>query len=93
MSFDEGVLAPPDKHMLFDYTVHKQKLEQVQSTKDLGITITDNLDWGKHVSEISCKATKKMGFLWHNLALAPRNLGSCIQNIGSPSARVCSTYL
>ena len=25
------------------------------------ITITDNLDWGQHVSEISCKANKTMG--------------------------------
>ena len=59
----------PDKHILFDYTLHQQKLEQVQSAKYLGITITDNLDWGQH--EISCKATKTMGFLRRNLALAP----------------------
>ena len=63
----------PDKHILFDYTLHQQKLEQVQSAKYLGITITDNLDWGQHVSEISCKATKTMGFLRRNLALAPRH--------------------
>ena len=63
----------PDKHILFDYTLHLQKLEQVQSAKYLGITITDNLDWCQHVSEISCKATKTMGFLRHNLALAPRH--------------------
>ena len=32
-------------------------LQQVQSTKYLGIsclTISDNLDWGQHVLEISC---------------------------------------
>ena len=63
----------PDKHILFDYTLHQQKLEQVQSAKYLGITITDNLAWGQHVSEISCKATKTMGFLQRNLALAPRH--------------------
>ena len=53
----------PDKHILFNCTLHQQKLEQVQSAKYLGITITDNLDSGQHVSEISCKATKTMGFL------------------------------
>ena len=63
----------PDKQILFDYTLHQQKLEQVQSAKYLGLTITYNLDWGQHVSEISCKATKTMGFLWRNLALAPRH--------------------
>ena len=44
----------PDKQILFDYTLHQQKLEQVKSAKYLGLTITDNLDWGQHVSEISC---------------------------------------
>ena len=63
----------PDKQILFDYTLQQQKLEQVQSAKYLGLTITDNLDWGEHVSEISCKATKTMGFLRRNLSLAPRH--------------------
>ena len=48
-------------------------LEQVQSAKYLGLTITDNLDWDQHVSEILCKATKTMGFLRRNLALAPKH--------------------
>ena len=55
-----------DKHILFDYTLHQQKLEQVQSAKYLEITITDNLDWCQHVSQISCKATKTMSFLRRN---------------------------
>ena len=63
----------PDKHILFDNTLHQQKYEEVQSAKYFGITITDNLDCGQHVSEISCKATKTMGFLQRNLALAPRH--------------------
>ena len=37
------------------------------------IPITDDLDWGQHISEISAKATKTMGFLRHNLAFAPRH--------------------
>ena len=53
----------PDKHIQFDYTLHQQRLEQVQSAKYLGLTITDDLDWGQHISEISAKATKTMGFL------------------------------
>ena len=63
----------PENRIQFEYSLHQQKLEQVQSAKYLGITITDNLDWGQHVSEISCKATKTMGFLLRNLALAPTN--------------------
>ena len=63
----------PDHQIQFEYSLHQQRLEQVQSAKYLGITIRDNLDWGQHVSEISCKATKTMGFLNRNLALAPRH--------------------
>ena len=46
---------------------------QVQSAKYLGITISDDLDWGQHISEISSKATKTLGFLRRNLAFAPRH--------------------
>ena len=57
------------KQILFDYSLHNQTLENVQSAKYLGITITDNMDWGQHVSEISSKATKTLGFLHRNLLL------------------------
>ena len=61
------------KQILFDYSLHNLTLENVQSAKYLGITITDNMDWGQHVSEISSKATKTLGFLRRNLAFAPRS--------------------
>ena len=64
---------PPDKHIQFGYTLHQQRLEQVQSAKYLGITISNDLDWGQHISEISSKATKTLGFLLRNLAFAPRH--------------------
>ena len=44
----------PENQIQFEYSLHQQRFEQVQSAKYLGITITDNLDWGQHVSEISC---------------------------------------
>ena len=57
--------------ILFDYSLHNQTLENVQSAKYLGITISDNMDWGQHISEISSKATKTLCFLRRNLAFAP----------------------
>ena len=63
----------PENQIQFEYPLDQQKLEQVQSAKYLGITITDNFDLGQDVSEVSCKITKTMGFLRHNLALAPRH--------------------
>ena len=63
----------PENQIQFENSLDQQKLEKVQSAKYISITISDNLDWGQHVSEISCKATKTMGFLRRNLALAPRH--------------------
>ena len=88
----------PSNQIHFNYSLHQQISEQVQSAKYLGITITstDNLEWGQHVSKISSKATKTLGFLRRSLALVTCTSaykGSCIPNIGSPSARICSSYL
>ena len=65
--------SPSDKQILFDYSLQQQRFEQVQSTKYFGITITDYLDWGQHISAISSKATKTMGFLRVISAFAPRH--------------------
>ena len=51
------------KQIIHDYTLHQQALENVQSAKYLGITITDYIDWGQHISDISSKAAKTLGFL------------------------------
>ena len=63
----------PENQIQFEYSLHQQKLEQVQSAKYLGCSITYTLDWGKHVSEISFKTTKTMSFLRRNFALVPRH--------------------
>ena len=73
MTLNEGDLASPDKQIQFNYTLHQQRLDQVQSSKYLGITITDNLDWVQHISEISAKATKTMGFLRRYLTSQSQN--------------------
>ena len=53
----------PDKQIKFEYSLHQQILEQVQSAKYIGITITDDLAWGQHISDLSSKATRTLGFL------------------------------
>ena len=63
----------PDKHIQFDYTLHQQRLEQVQSANYFGITIADDLNWSQRISEISVEATKTLGFLRCNLTFAPRH--------------------
>ena len=55
----------PSNQIHFNYSLHQQTLEQVRFAKYLGLTNTGDLEWGQHISEISCKAT--------NLALASRH--------------------
>ena len=62
------------KQILFDYSLHNQTLENVQSAKYLAITI-NMITWiGVSMSQkISFKATKTLGFLRRNLTFAPRS--------------------
>ena len=38
---------PLSKQIIYHYSLHNQVLENVPSAKYLGITITDDLDWGR----------------------------------------------
>ena len=73
MSLNESDSASASQTNSLRLLTTHQTMENVQSAKYLGITITDNMDWGQHVSEISSKATKTLGFLHRNLAFAPRS--------------------
>ena len=49
MSLYESDSYYSHKLIIHDYTLHQQTLENVQSAKYLGITITENMDWGQHI--------------------------------------------
>ena len=69
---NESDEAPLPKKIIHDYSLHNKVLENVPSAKYLGITITDDLDWGQHINNVTIKATKTLGFLRRNLTLAPK---------------------
>ena len=60
------------KQIIYDYSLHNQVLENFSSAKYLGIIITDDLDWGQHINNVTSKATRTLGFLHRNLTLAPK---------------------
>ena len=75
----------------------RQTLENVLSVKYLGITITENMHWGQHISDIASKATKTLGFLRRNLAFASRSTKevaykSLLRNKLEYAAPIWSTY-
>ena len=58
------------KQIIHDYSLHNQVLENVPSAKYLGITITNYLDWGQHINNVTNKATRTLGVLRRNSILA-----------------------
>ena len=46
-----------------DYILGHESLELVKTTKDLGITVSDDVRWGKHIAEITAKANRTLGLI------------------------------
>jgi len=57
------------------YTMHGQDLKQADSIKYLGVTISHDLRWNKHVNNIATKANNSLNFLRRNI------------NIGNPKLK------
>ena len=93
MSFSESDEAPLPKQIIHYYSLHNQVLENVPSAKYLGITITDDLDWGQHINSVTSTATRTLGFLRRNLTLAPKETKLLHTKLWPSPIRVCSTYL
>ena len=53
------------------YSLEETVLENVEKIKYLGVTITNDLKWNTHVSNICTKANRTLGFLRRNLAACP----------------------
>ncbi|MES9880859.1 MAG: reverse transcriptase family protein [Sedimenticola sp.] len=49
------------------YTLHGQVLEAVASAKYLGATISNNLSWNQHITNITNKANSTLGFVKRNI--------------------------
>ena len=56
------------------YKLEGTVLENVESIKYLGVTITKDLKWNTHVSNVCTKANKTLGFLRRNLFSCPQDV-------------------
>ena len=59
-----------------NYFIHGQKLATKADSKYLGVTISNNLSWSKHVNNISKKANSTMAFLRRNIRSASQQAKS-----------------
>ena len=51
------------------YELHGQILENVHTTKYLGVNIQDNMQWETHIDSITKKASKILGFVRRNIKI------------------------
>ena len=51
----------------FQYKLHDQVLEKVESGKYLGVNISEDLLWDKHIHGVAAKGNRILGFLRRNL--------------------------
>ena len=56
------------------YTLEGTVLENVDSIKYLGVTITNDLKWNIHINNICTKAKRTLGFLRRNLFSCPQDV-------------------
>ena len=56
----------------YNYKLRGEQLVFLDSIKYLGVTITDNLHWGKHIDQMCNKAYKILGMLKRNLSSCPQ---------------------
>ena len=56
------------------YTIEGTALENVDNIKYLGVTITNDLKWNTHISNICTKANRTLGFLRRSLFSCPQNV-------------------
>ena len=59
---------------LHSYTLSGQVLGEVEDTKYLGVTLSNNLDWSKHITTTTTKANARLSFIKRNLKDCPKTL-------------------
>ena len=68
------------KSVEFEYKLHGQILEKVTYAKYLSVTITDDLRWNQHISNITTKANNTLSFLKRNIHVSSPKLKSQVYN-------------
>ena len=56
--------------LAMEYSLHEKPLQAVKNAKYLGVTITQDLRWDTHVTNITNRANQKLGFLRRTLKVS-----------------------
>ena len=73
------------KPIIFDYQIHGQTLQRVDSAKYLGVEITSNITWSKHISQVTTKANRTSAFIQRNMRNCPKSIkNACYKSLVRP---------
>ena len=77
---------------LFTYIMHDQILNRVKSTKYLGVTITLDLNWNKHINQTAGKANQMLGFVKRNIKTRSHNIKTkAYKSLVHPRLEYCAS--
>ena len=60
--------------IMYNYTINDISIQEVSSTKYLGVTISNDLSWSTHITNITSKALSVKAFLQRNLKSCPTQI-------------------
>lgn len=76
----------------YPYMLHGEVLEEVTAAKYLGITISNDMSWDKHIDKTVSKANSKLCFLKRNLKVKNQKAKeTAYKTIVRPTLEYCST--
>ena len=55
------------KPTIFKYMLHGVSLKETDSAKYLGVNISRDLSWGKHINQIATKTNNSLNFIKRNI--------------------------
>ena len=77
---------------LYQYTLHNQPLEQVNSATYLGVELSSDLTWAKHINKTCNKANRNLGFIRRNLPIRNSHAKEiAFKGLVRPILEYCST--
>ena len=62
------------KLIKFPYSLQGQVLSDTKATKYLGVTLSEDITWNKHIDSITSKANRQLGFIKRNLKIKNQDL-------------------
>ena len=68
------------KPVMSGYFMHNQKLESVDAAKYLGVSISKDLSWNTHISNITTSANRTLGFVKINVLTKNKDIKTMAYN-------------